>query len=132
VTISKVMSAGTNHGMTSAKRNSGWKSTLTERDCHIFRTDSKTHRTTAAQVTAEVNIHLEDPASTKIVWCQLHKSNNHSWAAMAKSLFTESNDQMCKWWHHNHKTLTSNNKTTEMCDMVRWVVLHAVPYTRKS
>jgi hypothetical protein len=27
----------------------------------------KTHRTTAAKVAAELNIHLEDPASTKTV-----------------------------------------------------------------
>jgi hypothetical protein len=27
----------------------------------------KNHRTTAAQVTAEINIHLEDPVSTKTV-----------------------------------------------------------------
>jgi hypothetical protein len=46
-TVSKVMSAHTNHGKTtSAKRNNGRKSTLTERD--FF---PKNHRTTAAQVT---------------------------------------------------------------------------------
>jgi hypothetical protein len=28
---------------------------------------SKNHRTTAAQVTAELNTHLKDPVSTKIV-----------------------------------------------------------------
>jgi transposase len=37
-TVSKVMLAYTNHGkITSAKRNSGRKSTLTERDCHTLR-----------------------------------------------------------------------------------------------
>jgi DNA-binding CsgD family transcriptional regulator len=55
-----------NHGKTaSAKRNSGRKSTLTERDHRTLRIVSKNHRTTAAQVATELNIHLEDPVSTK-------------------------------------------------------------------
>jgi transposase len=68
-TVSKVMSAYTNHGKTaSAKRNSGRKSTFTERDGRTWkRVVSKNHRTTAARVTAELNIHLEDPVSTKTV-----------------------------------------------------------------
>jgi transposase len=42
VTVSKVMPAYTNHGkISSAKRNSGQKSTSTERDCHTLRTVSK-------------------------------------------------------------------------------------------
>jgi hypothetical protein len=58
-----------NHGkITSVKMNSGQKSTLTERDCcTLRRIVSKNHRTTAAQVTAELNIHLEDPVLTKTV-----------------------------------------------------------------
>jgi transposase len=56
-TICKFMSSYTNYGKTiSAKRNSGQKSTLTERDRHIFRRiASKYHRTTAAQVTGQQN-----------------------------------------------------------------------------
>jgi hypothetical protein len=50
----------------SAKGNSGQKST--ERDlCTLRRIVLKNHRTTAAQVTAELNIQLEDPVSTKSV-----------------------------------------------------------------
>jgi hypothetical protein len=56
----------------------------------------KNHRTTAAQVTAELNICLEDPVSTKIVQCEFHKSNIHGKAAVAKLLITESNAQMHK------------------------------------
>jgi hypothetical protein len=42
-------------------------STLTERDrCTLRRIVSKNHRTTAAQVRAELNIHLEDPVSTEV------------------------------------------------------------------
>jgi transposase len=67
-TVSKVMSAYTNHGKTtSPKRNSGRNSTLTERYLRTLRrTVSKNYRTTAAQVTAELNIHVEDPDFTKI------------------------------------------------------------------
>jgi hypothetical protein len=56
-TVSKVMSAYTNHGKTtSAKRNSVQKSTLTERDRRILRRIvSKNHRTTAAQMTGQQN-----------------------------------------------------------------------------
>jgi hypothetical protein len=55
------MSAYTNHGKTtSEKRNSGRKSMSTERDHCTLRTVLKNHRTIAAQVTAELNIHLED------------------------------------------------------------------------
>jgi hypothetical protein len=94
------MSTYVNHGKTSVKRNSGWKSTLTERDCHTLRRIvSKIH--TAAQVTAELNIHLEDHVSTKTVWRELHKSNIHNRAATAKPLITE---KMGKRWCHDHKT----------------------------
>jgi len=67
--ISKVMMAYTNDGNTSsAERNSGQKPKLSERECHrLNRTVSKNHRTTAAKVTTELNIHLEDPVSTKTV-----------------------------------------------------------------
>jgi hypothetical protein len=63
------MAAYTNHGKTtSAKRNSGRKLALTERDQHsLGRIVSKNHTTTAAQVTAELNIQLEDHVSTKTV-----------------------------------------------------------------
>jgi hypothetical protein len=44
---------------------------------------------------------------------------------------TESNAQMCKQWCHNHKTWTSD-KCKHTPVMVRWVVLHIVPYIGKS
>jgi transposase len=54
-TVSKVMSAYTNHGKTtSAKRNSGRKSTVTERDRRTLRRIvSRNHTTAAAQVTGQ-------------------------------------------------------------------------------
>jgi len=65
--FSNVMTAYTNHGKTSsAKRNSGRKSKLSERDRRTLkRTVSKNHRPSAAQVTAELNIHLEDRVPPK-------------------------------------------------------------------
>jgi hypothetical protein len=112
--------------------NSGWKSTLTERDCHAFRRIIlKNHTTTAAQMSADLNIHLEDHISTKIVWHKLHKFNIHGRAAIDKPQITESNAQVCKRWCHDHKTWTSDN-WKRACDMVRWVILHAIPYIRKS
>jgi transposase len=56
-TVSKVMLAYTYHGKTtSAKRNSGRKSTPTERDRRTLRRIvSKNHRTIAAQVTVQQN-----------------------------------------------------------------------------
>jgi hypothetical protein len=61
MTVPKVMSAYMNHGKTSMKRNSGQKSTVVERDRRTLRrTVLKNHRTTAAQVTAKLNIHLDD------------------------------------------------------------------------
>jgi predicted transcriptional regulator len=84
--VSKVMSACKNHGedgkTTSAKRKSGRKSALTERDHRTLkRTVSKNHITTTVQVTPELNILLEDPVSTK-TGHDLHKSNIHSMAAI--------------------------------------------------
>jgi hypothetical protein len=53
---------------TSANRNGGEKTTSTERDPRTLRrTVSKNQRTIATQVTAELNILLEDPVSTKTV-----------------------------------------------------------------
>jgi predicted transcriptional regulator len=60
--VSEVMTANTHHGKTSsAKRNNGRKPKLNDRDRRALkRTVSKNHRTTAAQGTVELNIHLED------------------------------------------------------------------------
>jgi predicted transcriptional regulator len=67
--VSKVMMAYTNHRKTSsAERNNGQQPKLRERDrCVLKRIVSKNHRITAAKVKAELNIHLEDPVSTKTV-----------------------------------------------------------------
>jgi hypothetical protein len=70
---------------------------MTERDRRALRRIvSKNHRTIAAQVTGELNIHHEDPVSTKTVRRELHKSNIIGRASIAKPLITESNVQMRK------------------------------------
>jgi hypothetical protein len=63
----------------------------------LKRAVSKNCGTTAApKVTAELNIYLEDPVSTKMAHCKLHKSYIHSRAAIAKPLITENNDNRQK------------------------------------
>jgi hypothetical protein len=50
--VSKVTLAYTNHRKTSAVKNSGWKSTLTETDhCTMRKIYLKSHKTTEAKVT---------------------------------------------------------------------------------
>ena len=60
--VPKVITTYTNHGrMSSAKRKSGLKPKLSERVHRTLkRIVSINHRSTAAKVTAELNIHLED------------------------------------------------------------------------
>jgi transposase len=119
-TVSKIMSAYTNHGTkTSAKRNSGRKSTLTERyDRTLRRAVSKNYTTAASQATAELNIHLEGRVFTKTDRNKLKKSKINGRAVTAKSLITESNAQMRKRLCYDHKTWTSDNWKRES-DMVR-------------
>ena len=66
-TVSKVMSACTNHGKTNINEEEQWAKIKTDRkgSSYVTRIVSKNHRNSAAQVTAELNIHLEDPVSTK-------------------------------------------------------------------
>jgi transposase len=78
-TVSKVMSAYMNHGKTtSVKRDSGQKSTLTERDhCTLRRIVSKNNSTTAVQVMAKLNIYFKGSVSTESVRHKLYESNIH-------------------------------------------------------
>ena len=59
--VSKVMTHTSHWRTSSAKRNSGQKRKLSERDCcTLKRIVSINHRSIAAKVTVELNIHLED------------------------------------------------------------------------
>jgi hypothetical protein len=63
------MTAYTNHGkMSTAMRNSGQKPNVTERNRRTLKSIVfKIHRTTAAKLTEELDIYLEDPFSTRTV-----------------------------------------------------------------
>jgi hypothetical protein len=65
--------------------------------------------TTAAKVTSELEIHLEDPVYTKIVRRELRKSNIHGRAAIVTPLTTENNAKRRKRWCDDHKTWTSDD-----------------------
>jgi hypothetical protein len=69
-------------------------------------------------VTAELNIHLEYPVSTKTVQHEVHKSNIHGRAAIVKPLIGERNAEMRKRWFHDNKAWTSDNHTTGNGHMV--------------
>jgi hypothetical protein len=69
--------------------------------------------------TAELNIHLADPVSTKTVRRELRKSNIHGRAAIAELLITESNAQIL---NDGATTIKPGNETSgNACarDMVR-------------
>ena len=93
------MTAHTNYGKTSSvKRNSGRNPKRSEGDRRVLeRIVSKNHRTTVQKVTAELNIHPEDPVSTKAVRRELHKSNIHGRAAIAKILITENSTKIQRY-----------------------------------
>jgi hypothetical protein len=86
--VSKVMTLFKNLGKAlSAKRNTGQKPKLSERDRHIFKSVvSRSHSTAATKVTAELSIRLED---------RFHKNSPtgasliHGRAAIVKTLITE-------------------------------------------
>jgi len=67
-------------------------------------------------VTSELNIHLEDPVSSKIVRRELHKSNIHGRAAIATPLTTENNAKRRKRWCDDHRIWTSDD-----CKYVIWL-----------
>jgi len=85
------MTPYTDHGKAlSAERNSDRKPKLNERNRRTLkRIVSKNHRTAAAKVTANLNIHPEDPVSSQTVQRELHKSNIHGRAVIVKPLVTE-------------------------------------------
>ncbi|EFN77659.1 Transposable element Tcb1 transposase, partial [Harpegnathos saltator] len=107
-TVSTVMRAYTKYDKTtSAKRRSGRKTTLTDRDRRILnRIVAKQHKTTATKVTAELNSHLNNPVLTKTVRRELHKSNIYGKATISKPFITDANAKLRKKWSHEHKTWT--------------------------
>jgi DUF4097 and DUF4098 domain-containing protein YvlB len=93
------MSAYTNHGKNISEEEQWAKINIDrKRSSCIEKNCFEKSRTIATQVTAELNIHLEDPVSTKTVRGELHTSNIHGRgrAATAKPLITESSAQLHK------------------------------------
>jgi transposase len=105
-TVSKVMTAYTQRGKTSsAKRNSGRKEKLSERDRRVLKRIVRSKKkTTAAKVTAELNQHLDSPVSTITVRRYLHKENIYGRTAIPKPLVTDANAKRRVEWCHKHKT----------------------------
>ncbi|MED6277329.1 hypothetical protein CHARACLAT_012265, partial [Characodon lateralis] len=85
-----IMSAYHQEGRTTSNRiNCGRKRKLSERDVRVLtQIVSKKHKTMAAQITAELNVHLNSPVSTRTVRRELHRVNIHGRAAIAKPLVT--------------------------------------------
>jgi len=77
-TVPKGMTADTDHGKTSlAEGNNGQQPKQSERDrCTMKRIVPKNHRTAAAKVTAELNIHMAD-RDHKNSPTRAHKFNTH-------------------------------------------------------
>uniref|UniRef100_A0A8C2LAS9 Uncharacterized protein n=1 Tax=Cyprinus carpio TaxID=7962 RepID=A0A8C2LAS9_CYPCA len=69
------------------------KSKMNDRDYQHLQ-----HRTAAAKVTANLNIHLEDLVSIKTDHRELHKANIHKRAATDKPLITDTNAKMQQTW----------------------------------
>jgi len=107
---SKVITSYTNHGKTSsARRKNGQKPKLSEMDCHTLkRIVSKRHRTTAAKVTAEFSIQLEDRFH-KNSPMRVSQINIHGRAAIVKPLITGNNTKRWKIWCEYHKTWMSDD-----------------------
>ena len=91
-------------------RNRDRRPKPSERDRHTLkRTVSKNRINTAAKVTAELRIHLQDPVSTKTVRRELHKSDIHGTPAIAKSLIAENNTERRKRQYDDYDSWTSGD-----------------------
>jgi len=75
---------------------------------------SENHRGTAVKVRSELNIHPEDPVSTKTVQQEHHKYDIYARAAIAEPVITENYTKMRERWCGDHKTW--------MCDDCKYAV----------
>jgi hypothetical protein len=87
----------------------------------------KNHRNTTAQVRgqAELNIYLEDRVSTKTVRRE-HCNPKSTVGLQPPDYWKSVNDGVMtiRTWHQR--------KRKSACNMVKWVILHAILYNRKS
>ncbi|GFX92544.1 transposable element Tcb1 transposase [Trichonephila clavipes] len=63
-----------------------------------------TKRTTATEVTAKLNLHLDSPVSMIIMRGHLHKQNIYGRALVPKPLVTDFNAKLRLQWSYIHKT----------------------------
>lgn len=107
-TVSKIYSAYLKCGKTSsAKSQHGRKCVLSDRDRRSLRAIvTKNKKTTAAKVTAEMNVVLPNPVSTKTIRRELHKQGIAGRAAIEKPLISDANARNRKKWCLSHKAWT--------------------------
>jgi hypothetical protein len=105
-TVSAVMTAYTRDGKTSsAKRNTGRKKKLGERDRRVLkRIVARNHKQTLAQITAEANRHLQDPVSSRTVQRELHAANIRGRVAIRKPLVSTRNAAKRRQWCRAHQS----------------------------
>ncbi|XP_067141717.1 uncharacterized protein [Centruroides vittatus] len=99
-TVSKIYTAYRTSGKTSsAKSQRGRKCVLSDCDRRsLKRIVTKNKKTTAAKVTAELNMELTNPVSTKTVQRELHEQGISGRAAIPKPLISNANAQKRKMW----------------------------------
>lgn len=116
-TVSSVMTAYIKQGKTSsAKQNSGRKSKLTDRDRRALkRIVARKHKTTASQITSEMNTHLQEAVSSKTIRRELHAANIHGRAAISKPLIAPCNEFKRRKWCREH-----GNWTQQQWENVIW------------
>ncbi|XP_019911523.1 uncharacterized protein LOC109616826 [Esox lucius] len=112
-TVSKIMTAYAKHGqIASAKKNSGRKSKLTDRDRRTLnRIVAQCPKSTALKFTTELNQKLRKPVSTKTVRRELHKAGIYGRADIDKPLLPEANAQRRITWCKEQKTWTPEQWT---------------------
>lgn len=92
-TVSKVMTAYIQHGQTSAKKNSGRKSKLTDLDRQkLIAIVENCPNSTATEITTELNEFLNNPVSIKTIRRELHKAGFHGGAMARKPLLSKANE----------------------------------------
>ncbi|KAM7412275.1 hypothetical protein PAMA_021973 [Pampus argenteus] len=113
-TVSRVMTVYIKHGRTaSAKKNSGRKSKLTEKDRQtLLRIVNQHPEYTASKITTELNRHLSHAVSVKTIRRELHKAGIFRGAANRKAE-TETDIQK----YDGESTRPQSGSSDKECDM---------------